>query len=515
MSQSIPIRFLSITLFVGLCLLFTSIAHSQQEKQGSIELQVLHAESTPFSSLKYGVNNEWVHLPYSPDTPQFIDLYKELGVPTFRYPAGTASNYLNMTTGFAEGWPGMAEGNAKRVADNNVTLKHRGKKHGVDIRNYIRFLKATDATSNYILNVSSMTLEENRKVLNELKASGINIQHFELGNELYHGTYATAFPSPEDYLAKARKYVQMVKQIFPQAKVAVVIHPYFFIDEMDIDGLRTSSKRLRNWYDVLQREDFFDAVAVHMYAYTGMDHSTEEMLPYVEVYANACMNADQTADSTIDRLADDFPGKEIWVTEYHVGGFSTNLRKYRMRYSYLGALYNTGFMLRLFSHPEVTLSSWHAIPQWIDPVIKSGSGSMQKGDFFKTRVTFDFFRQFRDPVRSTNQFVPVHVLRKTGPISSANFREFQAGIFLNSKTGHGYLVILNKQGTNHYISTAELENVLRSNLVSGITLIPSPALPLDKALASEDQLLKTELDITAEGISIKPYSFTLLQFEKN
>ncbi|MEX0320712.1 MAG: hypothetical protein AB3N63_00990 [Puniceicoccaceae bacterium] len=515
MSESFPIRFRSQTLLISLCLLLTGIAHSKPEKHGIIELQVRYAEATPFSNLIYGVNNEWVHLPYSPDTPQFIDVYKELGVPTFRYPAGTASNYLNMTTGFAEGWPGMAEGNAKRVADNNATLKRRGKEHGVDIRNYIRFIKATDATSNYILNVSSMTLEENRRVLNQLKASGINIQHFELGNELYHGTYATAFPSPEDYLTKGRIYVQMVKQIFPQAKVAVVVHPYFFIDEMDIDGLRTSSKRLRTWYDVLQKEDFFDAVAVHMYAYTGMDHKTVEMLPYLEVYANACMNADQTADSTIDRLASDFPGKEIWVTEYHVGGFSTNLRKYRMRYSYLGALYNTGFMLRLFSHPEVTLSSWHAIPQWIDPVISSDNGSMQEGDFFKTKVTFDFFKQFRDPVKLTNQLVPVHVLRKAGSKPSANFMEFQAAVFLNPKTGDGYLVVLNKQDADHSLDTTVLENALSGKLIAGSALSPSLALPLDKALASEDQLMKTDLDIKADGISIKPFSVTLLQFQKD
>lgn len=480
-----------------------------------LELQVHFEQATPFSKLIYGFNNEWVHLPYTPATPQFIERYRDLGSPTFRYPAGTASNYLDMNTGFAKGWPGMAPGNAQRVVDNNRTLQRLGKERGVDLQNYIHFLKQTNATSNYILNVSSMTIKQNHQVLTKIREAGVSIQHFEVGNELYHGTYATAFPSPEDYLDKARQVSQMVKSVFPKAKVAVVAHPYFFVDEMNIDGLRTSSKRLRNWYDVLKSEDFFDAVAVHMYAYTGMDARTEELLPYHEVYANACMNADQTADSTLERLASDFPGKELWVTEYHVGGFSTNLRRYRLRYSYLGALYNTGFMLRLFSHPEVTLSNWHAIPQWLDPVIKERSKSMQDSDTFNTRVTYDFFKQFRDPVMTASEFVPVVIKGSTLLENSNGFNEFQAGIFLNPETGIGFLMILNKQANDHILKTSILEKTIGGTLVSATSLCPSPDLPINKALASEDKLLQSELDSKAELIPIKAYSVNVIRFQRN
>src|SRR5690606_37519651 len=108
-----------------------------------------------------------------------------------------------------------------------------------------------------------------------------------------------------------------------------------------LEGPIEKGNRMEQWYRRMQNESFYDAISVHLYANVGMDGKTEKenFLPFKEAYEFAISHTDSRIAYTFDRVKADFPSKEIWLTEYHVGGFVGELRQYRLRYTFLGGLY--------------------------------------------------------------------------------------------------------------------------------------------------------------------------------
>lgn len=489
-----------------LCL-FPGIDLFAGTQKNTFDVRLLFDKQQPLRQNCFGANNNLLGRPFTYSQPDFANKYIEAHRPFIRYPGGTGANYLNPLTGYSE--PRDITAKSKKKTEN---------KKREDPLEFFRFVKKTQATYSLVMNLCTVSIQDNKRWLQSLASQGVRPEYFELGNELYFGSYSRFYASGDDYLKAAKDYTGMIRSIFPQAKIGVVISSSYYTKESFLPDDKTNSKkRHANWVISLRNQDFYDAVIIHTYSNTGMDNKVAkaDFLQYQEAYMHAISHADGKLKTSLEIVSDHFPDKEIWVTEYGIGGFGGDLRNYRLRYSYAGILHSSLMLLKFLSMPEVEISSWHSFIQFLSYPQKN----VTDGALFKTKNGYELFHLIGHAVRQSDKYIPVSLegvnnYRGHGK-HKGSFKELEAGCFVDEGNKSAYLVLLNKTA-----STYDLGAILGTpndksgsvNLDSGIMLMPRQDIALEKAIEDEDVMTKKLIKANdVEKIEIKPYSLTSIK----
>ncbi|VGO23419.1 hypothetical protein [Pontiella sulfatireligans] len=471
-----------------LCLAVVSVAEDAG-KPVTLEL----AERRPLEQDCYGANCLLIGRPVWYNHPDFVAKYNEAGKPFFRFPGGTPANYYNPETGLRDE---VAASGRDYAFGNKKGLKETAG-WGQRPDGFFEFAKTSGARYSVVLNVCTRTVEQNREWLSVVAKQGIEIPCFEIGNELYFGTYAWAFKTPQNYLKRAKETTAMIRRIFPKAKVGVVVPSHLYTHESFLEEKQpTKENRPQEWMDMLEGGRFFDAVVIHLYSQTGMDSKVEakDFLPFAESFGNAVDYVDEHLAPALDALESKFPGKEIWITEYGVGGFSGDLRKYGLRFSHLGVLHSDLMLLRFLSRPSVKISSWHSFSHFLEYDEKNG------GLGKKTHLSFLHFTLFADAVRNSQLYVPLKV---------GGGATVEAGAFIGREKS--YAVVINKRAESCSFGGLKSQKPMR--LAGALQLSPRKDLLLEEALQDTTWISKTELTGKAlDAIQFPPYSITRLEF---
>lgn len=460
-----------------------------------LSLAVDLTRSQPLQQDCFGTNVQLTQTPIWFDAPDLAQKYREAGKPFFRFPGGTGANFYHPETGF------MDEDTPTRhdyKAANARTRDMRGG-HGKTPDAFFAFAEQTGARYSLVLNIACRTLEQNRAWLQTLAADNREIPAIEIGNELYFAQYAWAFKSAKDYVDRARQTTAMIREIFPEAKVGVVIPSQIYTMEVFLEGSQDHLPgRQQQWMSLLEQETFYDAVIIHLYSNTGMKHNVkrEELLPFSEAYANAIGYAERHLNTALNLLERSFPGKEIWVTEYGMGGFSNAaLRQYRLRHSHLGCLHSDLMLLRFLTRPSVTMTHWHSFTQSIR------FAPQRPGILDTPTPQFRHLSLFGEAVRNSQQVIPIEV----GP----DGQHLEAAAFVGDRTC--YVIILNKRGESRMVDgLAVAGTTLRPTQVTQL----SPKGQLAAALEDETALQQTQIQPTDTGTVLLPgYSITRLAYQ--
>jgi hypothetical protein len=499
------------TKTIGLSFLlcsFLALGLFADTQKNIVDIRLLFDEQQLLRQNCFGANNNLLYPPFTYSQPDFANKYIEAHRPFFKYPCGTGANYLNPLTGYSE--PRDITAKSKKKTEN---------KKREDPLEFFRFIKKTNATYSLVMNLCTVSLEDNKRWLKSLAARGIVPEYFELGNELYFRSYSRFYASGDDYVKAAKDYTGMIRSIFPQAKIGVVISSSYYTQESFLPDDETYSKgRHADWVTALRNQDFYDAVIIHTYSNTGMDNkvSKADFLPYHEAYMHAISHADAKLKAALEIVSDHFPDKEIWVTEYGIGGFGGGLRSYRLRYSYAGMLHSSLMLLKFLSMPQVEISSWHSFIQFLSyPPQKT----ITDETVFKTKNGYELFRLIGHAVRQSNQYIPVLLEGvNTYPGHGTNkgsFQELEAGCFFNEDNKTAYLVLVNKTAGTYDLGTILGTPNNKSGSVhldSGIMLMPRQDIVLEKAIEDEDVMSKKVITANdVEKIEIKPYSLTSIK----
>jgi len=363
---------------------------------------------------------------------------------------------------------------------------------------FFDFARKAGARYSVVLNVSTRSLEQNRKWLTTLAKQDVKIPAFEIGNELYFGSYAWAIKTPSDYVQCAKEHTALIRKLFPDAKVGVIVPSHIYTSEVFLDESQPNRlKRQEDWMTLLEKERFFDAVVIHLYSKLGMSNNVkeEDFLPLIEAYSNVVAYAESHLDKSLDLLEKTFPGKDIWITEYGVGGFGGELRQYQLRHSHLGCLHSDLMLLRFLSRPSITISHWQSFSQCISFDRKMG------GIHEDSTVQLHHLSLFADPVNNSDSYVPV---------TCTNGAQLEVGAFSGSK--RGYIFVLNKRNQSHILK--KLTSKKNIQLTGAIQLSPQQKIPLASALEKTQSMDKTELTGKALGsIVFPPYSITRIEFD--
>jgi len=217
-------------------------------------------------------------------------LYRDLKVDILRGPDGSTANHYRWRTGDLDNRP-LAAGYK-----------------GFYIRDAYVFPNQLNIPYCFAVNVSGQTVSDIVDQVKEIRKNTSKTIYIELGNELYDKGSIDVFPTPQDYVNKCKEIYTAVKAADDNIKVGIVI----IINYMEY-RLR-SVPYMGEWNaTVAASPECYDAVIPHYYSSMDeMAHMTDdEMMDAFNAY-NVELYEEQ-----FDH-AEEFPGKEIWVSEYGI-----------------------------------------------------------------------------------------------------------------------------------------------------------------------------------------------------
>lgn len=473
-----------------------------------IQLKISLDDTRPLSQDLHGANNECLFRPVWFDHPAYAEKYLAAGRPFFRYPGGTGSNFHNPFTGFyEEDSPSTRDytGHNKRVAQFTDGA-------GRVPDEYFRFVKQHDIRYSLVLNVCTQTFEENKAWLEKIAEEGHRVTAIEIGNEVFYGSYKWAFASGAEYLDRAKRLTAVIRELLPETKVGVVLpNQMYQYDSLLTDDRPTGMDHPYGWIAAMEGETFYDAVILHLYSLTGMPNDVEpaDFMPHVEGYNNCDAHLDHFFDKTLETLETRFPGKEIWMTEYGVGGFGGNLKKYNLRFSHLGALHADVMLLRFIKRPSVTIAHWHSFQHFWDFV----GGEKGIGD--KEHLPYTHFSIFRDAIRNSRAVTGVTIDAREGGGAAAEDLESVAILGQN----RAYILLINRHADAYTIDGASV-----TSSGSPVAIVPDRAvqlthrtdMPLADAMQDTERCEHVEIPIASgTTLTLPPYSITRLECELN
>jgi len=450
----------------------------------------------PISQDLYGANCCLITRPIWYDHPAMAKKYEESGQPFFRFPGGTPANFYNYETGLFDN----DSPSTRDYGPHNKRILKRTNGAGRRPGAFFEFVKKHKVRYSLVLNVCTRTFEQNRAWLEKIAGGGNAVPCVEIGNEVFFNSYTWAFPTAQDYVERARKTTAVIRRFLPGTKVGVVIPSQIYQDERFFTAeCPPHMKHQREWVKSLEKEKFYDAIVVHLYSPTGMDGKTEpkDFISHLEGYRNTMAHLERWFDPTLDTLESRFPGKEIWVTEYGVGGFGGNLKQYTLRYSHLGCLHTDTMLLRMMKRPSITIAHWHSFVHFFDFI----GGEKGIGD--KEHISYTHFSLFGDVVRNSHSMIPL----KTTPAVP----DIEAAAFIGADSG--YVVIINKRADQYSLSKLDRVFPGKASFTGGMQLTHRTDMPLEKAMQDMERCERVKLSRPVSGsVNLPPYSITRLEF---
>ena len=453
--------------------------------------------------------------------PGFIDLYQEAQKPFFRFSGGTPSNFYNYETGFLDITPEQDAGRRSTLESWNNSITNNWGSGGMTPDDFFEFAELTGADYSLTVNMTSFAPANNRSYMQAIQALGASPRYIELGNELYFGTYDNYMEDGATYVAEAEAHANAMREVFPDAKYGAIIPSQLYTTESFLpDPEDPNPNRQEEWYNLLVTNNgFYDAVIIHLYSSLGMANDTpvEEFIPYEDAYKNCISHADSELEGVMDTLGMDFPDKDIWVTEFHVGGFGGTIRSYRLRFSYLGAMYANYFFFKLLSEPQITVTHWHSFTQ----MFTVPSGTPDENTVLDKRVTFEVLKTLGEYVEHHSYFSPVSV-SNTGTYTGSNgyegeFDDFFA-CYLHNDT-KGTLVLMNKLDNQYSLNTLSVTNMIGNHdvTITGAKQVrPEDGQSSTAALSDEESLtMQTYSAGEVPGLALPPYSVTYIDIEQD
>jgi hypothetical protein len=238
-----------------------------------------------------GYNNVPIHSP-SWNDPNAVKAAVQLKPGTLRYPGGTVANYWDWRSGWFV--PDAPAGFL-----NSLRTMYRLEELQIAV-------KATGAKPIYVLNMLTSDLNSQLEMLRTAKGMGLPVELVELGNEFYLSQpddVVTKFPTGRDYGIMATSWINAIRAVFPEVKIAAV-------GGAPVSNSASNSRKASWNQGLLQSLHGADALTLH---------------PYVPIQAGADTVDVTSLEDTISRRWQQFeneiqslpPNMKVWFTEYN------------------------------------------------------------------------------------------------------------------------------------------------------------------------------------------------------
>ena len=262
----------------------------------------------------FGFNGNTIRGPSWTDSI-FNDSVSTMFPKVIRYPGGVIANFLDWETGWF-----LSQDVLDTAIIDTVYTMNTGWYFldTLDMRPIV-FQQALDqiqAKGVYVMNMMSSSVSKQSQALRDAINDGVSINKIELGNEINRGDtfQIMKYPTAGDYARACNDYIDSIKVINPNAKIAVV------------GGNRApDSSRAGHWNDsIYSIVNSLDALVWHPYIYLNdkdTSFTIKQVLAY-PFYRIPLIEKWRGFSDTILELQD----YKIWITEYNLFDKTYDLR---------------------------------------------------------------------------------------------------------------------------------------------------------------------------------------------
>ncbi|MFG0249356.1 MAG: hypothetical protein ACF8OB_10755 [Phycisphaeraceae bacterium JB051] len=299
------------SILLSLCLIFSTMACAQN--------QLSLGKAYKANPMIAGLNNNFIRGDLKFDDPGFNKIIKATNTTSLRYPGGTSGSLFNWETSQfvaddvinsygPKGWHRRHGEMKKRIAQHP--------EHTFGAVNFADMCKRLDVEPFWIPNPVTLTPQSNIRFFEMLKDQDIACNYVEMGNECSGGAFWRPFPTGTEYANAIRPVMQRIKQLYPQAQIAVVANGHNITKPKKAEEESGSAnKRGDTWNELLLPDrQYFDAIVLHSYGISPdrlRQYKPEQWEDLTLAFPGQYMKA--AAKMSREKLG----GVPIWLTEYN------------------------------------------------------------------------------------------------------------------------------------------------------------------------------------------------------
>ncbi|MBL4702836.1 MAG: hypothetical protein JKX85_16450 [Phycisphaeraceae bacterium] len=267
------------------------------------------------------MNNNFIrgNLPF--DDAGFHDMLKATNLTTLRYPGGTSGSLFDWETNQFVPNDILLSYGPKSWHRRHLEMKKRiaqAPPNTFSANNFAAMCKTLDIEPVWIPNPVTVTPQSNIKFFEHLKANNIPCNFVEMGNECGGHAFRRIFPKGSDYANAIRPVMKRIKEISPQAKIAVVANGHRIAQMKKSEEEQESGSanaRGETWNDMLMADrQYFDAIVLHSYGVSPTQlrkYQPNQWQSLILAFPGAYM------DAAADRSRRLYHATPIWLSEYN------------------------------------------------------------------------------------------------------------------------------------------------------------------------------------------------------
>ena len=237
-----------------------------------------------------GADNNFFRSPENLSNEKVWSAIADIGIPVLRFPGGEA-NWYDWKTGTI-----MPRG---RVTFGYMAAS---KPKPVSMDTFMFHARKVGASVSYALNIMDSP-ESIRELAFHWQQTNAPVQWVEMGSEHYHQNFWEDIGGPTGYLQRSRQALQALRAGGFQGPVGLGLAPNYVPGRPDFGFGPPWNQEIAKAYT----QDF-DAVILHYYP-------NMIAIGFEETYQEGPVKL----ITSIQRLREQFPGKQVWVTEWNIG----------------------------------------------------------------------------------------------------------------------------------------------------------------------------------------------------
>jgi hypothetical protein len=398
------------------------------------------------------------------DNPGKIAAIKATAPAILRFPGGSQSNYYDWRTGllpylspqpnsstYYKYWVGLAAAIAHAFPN------------GIHYEQYEPFAAQVGAETILVPNLETASVADQVAWFKQLASERVLPRDIELGNEFWVAmggdpSVVRKWPNEPASMAVMQQYERALSPIVgPDAMFAVQASAASF--NYVTNDPRPFIQRLVQWDAALAPADWFQAVTAHLYPDISAITATAGNPSPQQLFSLLMGRSDQGVDRTLDYIAQQLPGKEIWVTEWSPrgGGFTDLSHPEREKVTPpMNAQLVARTELAMLRHPEVTKALYFEL------YAENGNelqAYVQSGSRFLPMAPTVVLGWFDDAANGGNTFQRVveangQTISGLGPFNES-YRPIEGGLF---RSGQRTVLILQNASTEARLFDPTQEN---------------------------------------------------------
>lgn len=406
----------------------------------------------------------------------FTDSVESLALSMVRFPAGMDSMYYDWESGTYSGSGGRYTG--KRKTEN----------HKVD--DFFNLAKKFKTDLSYVVNINQDSPEKTERLARYIKASGYEVYLWELGNESYASEFEDTIGGVKNYLKIAGSHRDVIKKIFPSARVAVTAKDQLF--------------KYNLWNKLLARDESFDHVVTHRYVgpnqkdrkmYEGFKSQVDIKRGFKKLLSHS-----NPGDEPYGRI---FEGKNIWVTEWNTLHIGMDL---------MNSLAHTLWVARTFvlyaRNPDIKGACYWNMNASPFELFSDVEGKVVH------RISYYTFKLFSEIFNVNSKSSKVRLLSK-----GKAERYVDGQIFVGS-SGKKSLVVINSSGSKHSINVPVGFGIVDKAIIIGgsdLDLSNGYSIAFSENLRSQKEELVRPVEVSPKSnkVDLPEYGLVYITLKEN